>query len=265
MRLGGWDDAVALVADGSQSAFSGAVLRGKPVAAARALARAGKRDLELVTFTGSLEVELLLAAGALRTVVSSYVGLGPHGLARGFSGAVADGADGGPRALGVDARRRPAGRGDGTAVPAHPRRARIPARRGARLPHGPRPLHAATSSSPSRRSTPTSPSCTRGARTRKATFSSPGRPTISPTSTCSWRGQRGRRSCRWRRSSRRRWWRPSRSARSCSASRSTSSSRHPAAARPGSLPPLYHDDGAWLAEHRETLGADLLEREAVHV
>jgi hypothetical protein len=29
----------------------------------------------------------LLAAGALRSVVSSYVGLGPHGSARGFSGA----------------------------------------------------------------------------------------------------------------------------------------------------------------------------------
>ena len=39
----------------------------------------------------------------------------------------------------------------------------------------------------------------------------------------------------------------------------------PGGGRPGSLPPLYHDDGAWLAEHRETLGADLLEREAVHV
>ena len=92
MRLGSWDDAVALVPDGSRVGFSGAVLRGKPVAAARALARAGKRDLELVTFTGSLEVELLLAANALRTVVSSYVGLGPHGLARGFSAAVADGS-----------------------------------------------------------------------------------------------------------------------------------------------------------------------------
>jgi glutaconate CoA-transferase subunit A len=91
MRHGGWDDAVALVADGSTVGFSGAVLRGKPVAAARALAVAGRRELELVTFTGSLEVELLLAAGALRSVVSSYVGLGPHGLARGFSAAVAEG------------------------------------------------------------------------------------------------------------------------------------------------------------------------------
>ena len=39
----------------------------------------------------------------------------------------------------------------------------------------------------------------------------------------------------------------------------------PGGARPGSLPPLYDDDGTWLAEHRATLGADLLEREAVHV
>lgn len=91
MRRGSWDDAIALVHDGSTVAFGGAVLRGKPVAAARALALGGKRELELVSFTGSLEVELLLAAGALRRVVSSYVGLGPHGLARGFSAAVADG------------------------------------------------------------------------------------------------------------------------------------------------------------------------------
>jgi glutaconate CoA-transferase subunit A len=91
MRIGGWDDAVALVGDGSTVGFSGAVLRGKPVAAARALALAERRDLELVTFTGSLEVELLLAAGSLRSVVSSYVGLGQHGLAAGFSAAVAGG------------------------------------------------------------------------------------------------------------------------------------------------------------------------------
>lgn len=91
MRLGTWDDAVELVRDGDTVAFSGAILRGKPVAAARALAAAGRRDLDLVTFTGSLEVETLLAAGALRSVTSSYVGLGAHGPARGFSAAVAAG------------------------------------------------------------------------------------------------------------------------------------------------------------------------------
>src|SRR5581483_7955046 len=91
MRVGGWEDAVALVDDGATVAFGGAVLRGKPVAAARALALAGKRELELLAFTGSLEVEALLAAGALRSVTSSYVGLGSHGPARRFAAAVAAG------------------------------------------------------------------------------------------------------------------------------------------------------------------------------
>jgi glutaconate CoA-transferase subunit A len=91
MRRGTWHDAVTLVPDGATVAFSGAILRGKPVAAAAALARAGKRDLHLIAFTGSLEVELLLAAHALRSVTSSYVGLGPHGPARGFAAAVAEG------------------------------------------------------------------------------------------------------------------------------------------------------------------------------
>jgi len=90
VRVGTLADAAALVADGSSVAFSGAVLRGKPVAAAQALT--AKRDLDLIAFTGSLEVELLLAAGALRSVTSSYVGLGSHGAARGFGRAVAAGA-----------------------------------------------------------------------------------------------------------------------------------------------------------------------------
>src|SRR2546423_3463442 len=83
MRRGTWEDAAALVADGATVGFSGAVLRGKPVAAARALR--GKRDLDLVAFTGSLEVELLLAAGAPRPVTSSYVRLGGPGPARRFA------------------------------------------------------------------------------------------------------------------------------------------------------------------------------------
>ena len=102
----------------------------------------------------------------------------------------------------MDARRRPAGGRDGSAVLAHAGRARVGISSQSAASERSAIPTAATSSSPSRRFTPTSPSCTRGARTGKATSSSPGRPTISPTSTCSWRGRRGRRSCRWRRSSR---------------------------------------------------------------
>ena len=54
MRVGSWKDAAALVEDGATVAFSGAIMRGKPVAAARALAEAGRKDLDLVTFAGSL-------------------------------------------------------------------------------------------------------------------------------------------------------------------------------------------------------------------
>lgn len=91
-RLSTWDDAVGLVESGATVGFGGSVLRGKPVAAACALAAANVRDLRLVSFAGSLEVELLVAAGALRSVVSSYVGLGLHGRARGFGEAIRTGA-----------------------------------------------------------------------------------------------------------------------------------------------------------------------------
>jgi glutaconate CoA-transferase subunit A len=85
------EDAIGLVGDGDTVAIGGAVLSRKPMAAVRALAASGRRELELVTFAGSLEVEQLVAAGAVRAVRSSYVGLGSHGAAVGFTAAVSDG------------------------------------------------------------------------------------------------------------------------------------------------------------------------------
>jgi glutaconate CoA-transferase, subunit A len=85
------DEAAALVPDGAVVATGGAVLSRKPLAAVRALIEAERRDLELVTFAGSLDVELLVAAGAVRAVRSSSVSLGPAGPARAFPAAVEDG------------------------------------------------------------------------------------------------------------------------------------------------------------------------------
>jgi glutaconate CoA-transferase subunit A len=51
------------------------------MAAARALAAAGRRDLTLVSFLGSLDVELLLAAGCVSTLHSAGVALDGAGLA----------------------------------------------------------------------------------------------------------------------------------------------------------------------------------------
>jgi glutaconate CoA-transferase subunit A len=84
------DAALGAIADGSVLATGGAALSRKPIAALRALAARAPRELELVTFVGSLDVELLLGAGCLRAVRSSSVSLGPLGRA----GVFADGAAG---------------------------------------------------------------------------------------------------------------------------------------------------------------------------
>ena len=89
-RLGTWDDLVAAVPDGAGLGLGGVGMSRKPMRAAMELVRAGRRDLDLVTFVGSLEVELLLAAGALRSVTSSSVGLGLLGRAPRFADAVAE-------------------------------------------------------------------------------------------------------------------------------------------------------------------------------
>ncbi|HET6689480.1 MAG TPA: CoA-transferase [Miltoncostaeaceae bacterium] len=90
--LGTWDDLVGAVQDGATVGIGGAGMSRKPVDAVLELARAGRRDLDLVTFVGSLDVEVLLAAGAVRSITSSAVSLGLHGRAPRFSDAVAGGS-----------------------------------------------------------------------------------------------------------------------------------------------------------------------------
>lgn len=87
-RLHTLEQLPALVADGACLGLGGSLLSRKPLAAVRALIAAGRRDLDLVTFTGSLDVELLVQAGAVRSVRSSAVSLGPAGPARAFAAAV---------------------------------------------------------------------------------------------------------------------------------------------------------------------------------
>jgi len=86
-RIASMDEAVAVVGDGATVVIGGAVLRRKPMALCRGLAAAGRRDLTVVTFAGSLDVEVLLAAGAVSELRTAYVGLGHHGLAPRFRAA----------------------------------------------------------------------------------------------------------------------------------------------------------------------------------
>ena len=82
------DAAAGLVGDGDTVYTGGAVLRRKPMALLRALVAAGRRDLDVVTFAGSLDVDLLVGAGVARSVSTGYVGLGHHGFAPRFTAAV---------------------------------------------------------------------------------------------------------------------------------------------------------------------------------
>jgi glutaconate CoA-transferase, subunit A len=74
--------------EGAVVAVGGSPLARKPIAAVRALAQSGARGLELLTFTGSLDVELLIQAGCLRAVRASNVSLGEAGRAQAFEEAV---------------------------------------------------------------------------------------------------------------------------------------------------------------------------------
>jgi glutaconate CoA-transferase subunit A len=75
------EEIVAAVPDGSTVALGGIRLQRRPMALTRALVDAGRRDLTVVAFLGSLDVELLLAAGAVRELHAPAVGLDAAGLA----------------------------------------------------------------------------------------------------------------------------------------------------------------------------------------
>jgi len=79
--------AVDLIGDASSLYLGGAVLHRRPMALCRALAASGRRNLDLVTFAGSLDIDLLVGRGCVRSVRSAYVGLGPHGFAPHFTAA----------------------------------------------------------------------------------------------------------------------------------------------------------------------------------
>jgi glutaconate CoA-transferase, subunit A len=72
-------DALGAIEDGAVVGLGGALTAGHPMALVRALARRGVRNLTIVAPTGGIEVDLLIAAGCVKAVVSSYVGV--EGLA----------------------------------------------------------------------------------------------------------------------------------------------------------------------------------------
>ena len=71
----------SVVHDGQSVALGGAWLCNHPMAAVRQLVRAGRKDLHLYSLIGSIDVDLLLAAGAVSHLTFSMVTLEAFGLA----------------------------------------------------------------------------------------------------------------------------------------------------------------------------------------
>ncbi|MCH2373509.1 MAG: CoA transferase subunit A [Planctomycetes bacterium] len=73
--------AASLVSDGDQVAIGGHTQRRHPMALIYELVRQGKKDLSLVGWNNGIDMDLLIGAGCVREVQTSYVGMGKHGLA----------------------------------------------------------------------------------------------------------------------------------------------------------------------------------------
>lgn len=82
------DEAVTLVDDGASLALGGVLLRRKPMAFLAALADAGRRDLRLYCFLASIDVEYLVARGAVAETHTGYVGFEQLGFAPAYGAAV---------------------------------------------------------------------------------------------------------------------------------------------------------------------------------
>lgn len=68
------EEAIEGIADGAVLGVGGSITAGHPMTLLRALVRGGVRDLTLVSPTAGLDVDLLVAAGCVRKVMTAYVG-----------------------------------------------------------------------------------------------------------------------------------------------------------------------------------------------
>lgn len=77
-------DAVSLIADGHVVAIGGHTARRHPMALVREIIRQGRRNLHVAGWNNGIDMDMLVGAGCVSTVETSYVGIGSLGLARNF-------------------------------------------------------------------------------------------------------------------------------------------------------------------------------------
>jgi len=84
-------EAAAAVDSGSRIAIGGAMVM-SPMSFVRELVRQGKRDLDLVVIPiGGINVDMLVGAGAVRSVEFPQISMGEFGMAPNFRRAVESG------------------------------------------------------------------------------------------------------------------------------------------------------------------------------
>jgi acyl CoA:acetate/3-ketoacid CoA transferase alpha subunit len=81
-------DVRELIPDGSFVAIGGAWLCNHPMSIIRELIRAKAKNLTILTVVGSIDIELLLAAGRVRKLIFSFVSMEAFGLAPNFRRAI---------------------------------------------------------------------------------------------------------------------------------------------------------------------------------
>lgn len=84
-------EAISVIPDGARIAFSNFSVYQSPMAAVHEIIRAGIKDLTVVGVTNSIEVDMLVGAGAVKKLETSYVGLEKFGMGRNFRRAMQEG------------------------------------------------------------------------------------------------------------------------------------------------------------------------------
>jgi len=84
-------DAVALINDGDVVGIGGHTARRHPMALVREIVRQRKQRLHVVGWNNGVDMDLLIGAGCVETVETSYIGLGSFGLAPNFRRAAEQG------------------------------------------------------------------------------------------------------------------------------------------------------------------------------
>lgn len=90
-KLVSLSEAVNNIHDGDRIAFGGFAVYQRPMALVREIARKHIKDLTIVGIVNSLDVDLLVGAGCVKKVETSYVGLEKYGLAPNYRRAVQNG------------------------------------------------------------------------------------------------------------------------------------------------------------------------------